>query len=77
MDIINEIIFIKLRKKKIRNRPLVRAIDRLIKDFKSANWNSEQEIYQYRPNADNVHNDGFYFFNIHVHRTRKMAKKPK
>jgi hypothetical protein len=27
------------------------------------------EILKDRPDADQVHNDGFYFFNINIHRT--------
>ncbi len=32
-------------------------------------FKNQLEIIKIRPDADCVHNDGFYFFNIHVHRT--------
>ena len=69
MEIINKKILLKLRRKKIGNTQLVREIDKLIKDFENAEWNSEQEIYEDRSDADRVHSEGFYFFNIHIHRT--------
>ena len=45
------------------------AIDKLIKDIEDHQWNNQTEINQTRPDADCVHNDGFYIFNINIHRT--------
>lgn len=44
-------------------------IDKLISDIQYAKWNKPSDINEARPDADCVHNDGFYFFDIHIHRT--------
>ncbi len=46
-----------------------KAIDQLIKDIEDNYWKDQSEINKTRPDADNVHSDGFYFFNINIHRT--------
>lgn len=48
------------------------AVDQLIDDLINANWKNTEEIKRVRPDADCVHSDGFYFFNINVHRTMVM-----
>lgn len=45
------------------------AIDDLIATVESKNWRTKEDIFKDRPEADQVHSDGFYFFDIHVHRT--------
>ena len=62
----------KLIKLKIKNRgniKLIKAIDKLIFDIENANWNKKTDVKMSRPDADCVHSDGFYFFNINIHRT--------
>lgn len=59
----------KLRKKNIGNNPLVKAIDQLIKDIKDASWTSREELQADRNDADRVHVNDFYFFDINIHRT--------
>ncbi|WP_220270843.1 type II toxin-antitoxin system HigB family toxin [Marinilabilia salmonicolor] len=44
-------------------------MDQLIKDLCNATWRNTNDIKQTRPDADCVHSDGYFFFNIHVHRT--------
>jgi mRNA interferase HigB len=34
-----------------------------------SNWANEEELKSVRPDADCVHSDGFYFFNLTIHRT--------
>jgi mRNA interferase HigB len=34
-----------------------------------SNWENEEELKSVRPDADCVHSDGFYFFNLTIHRT--------
>ncbi len=62
----------KLYKLKYKNRgniKLIKAIDKLISDIESAEWTKQTDIKVTRPDADCVHSDGFYFFDINVHRT--------
>jgi mRNA interferase HigB len=62
----------KLLKLKIKNQgnlKLIKAIDRLIYDIENAKWEKPLEIKKSRPDADCVHSDGFYFFDLNVHRT--------
>ena len=60
---------LKLKRKNKWNSKLVKAIDQLILDIELGNWKNEAEVKIKRPDADGVHNDGFYFFNINIHRT--------
>lgn len=48
---------------------MTKAIDQLIKDIDENNWKNQTELNQTRKDADKVHSDGFYFFNINIHRT--------
>ena len=62
----------RLIKLKIKNRGNIKricAIDKLISDIESAGWTTKREVKLARSDADCVHNDGFYFFNINIHRT--------
>jgi len=60
---------LKLKKKNRGNIVLSSAIDQLIKDLCNANWSNIDDIKNTRPDADCVHSDGFFFFDINVHRT--------
>lgn len=68
MRIIGKKIILKVKSKNIGNQKLCHEIDKLILDLERFNP-LEQEIESIRADADCVHNDGFYFFNINVHRT--------
>lgn len=59
----------KLKRKNRGNYQLEKAIDDLINEIEQSHWENEEELKAARPDADCVHNDGFYFFNIRVHRT--------
>ena len=48
---------------------MVKAIDKLINDIQVNFWDSPTELKETRLDADCVHSDGFYFFNLNVHRT--------
>lgn len=50
------------------------TIDKLIKDINENNWKDQTELNKTRLDADNVHSDGFYFFNINIHRTMIMIE---
>lgn len=61
----------RLMKHKVKNRGnnvLCSEIDKLITDIESFQSNGSYELKQLRNDADCVHDDGFYFFDIHFHR---------
>lgn len=74
MRLINKKILVKLKRKNIGNKLLKDAIDKLIKDVEENNWKDQSELNKTRQDADKVHNDGFYFFNINVHRTMVLLE---
>lgn len=59
----------KLKRKNKGNLSLSKEIDRLVSDVEQSNWKNQTELKEKRRDADCVHSDGFYFFNISVHRT--------
>jgi mRNA-degrading endonuclease HigB of HigAB toxin-antitoxin module len=60
---------IKLKQKNRGNNKLSIAIDKLITDIETAQWSKKTDVKESRPDADCVHSDGFYFFDINIHRT--------
>ncbi|MGN7819431.1 type II toxin-antitoxin system HigB family toxin [Chitinophaga sp. 22536] len=62
----------KLKKKHIGNKLLCNEIDKLLKDLREFNP-TDFKLVDIRKDADCVHNDGFYFFNIHIHRSFVMV----
>jgi hypothetical protein len=68
MRILGKKIVVKLKRKNIGNKTLCDSIDQLIHDLEMFNPN-EQKLKEIRTDADCVHSDGFYFFNIYQHRT--------
>ena len=69
MRLTNKKALEKLKKKNRGNVPLSNAIDKLIKDIEDNEWKDQTELNITRQDADCVHSDGFYFFNINIHRT--------
>ena len=69
MRLTNKQVLLKLKHKSKGNTLLCVAIDDLIETIESKNWKSKEEILKDRPDADQVHSDGFYFFDINIHRT--------
>ena len=69
MRLTNKKALEKLKRKNRGNTPLANAIVKLIKDIEDNEWKNQTELNESRPDADCVHSDGFYFFNIFVHRT--------
>jgi len=59
----------KLQKKNLGNRALSNAIDKLITDFEQNDIKNIEYLKKIRPDADKVHSDGFFFFNLTDHRT--------
>jgi len=69
MRLINKKILQKLKRKNKGNKLLTREIDKLISDIEDNVWKDQKDLNRTRSDADCVHNDGFYFFNISIHRT--------
>ena len=69
MEIVGKKILEKLKRKNKGNNLLVSSIDNLITDIGANYFQTQSEIIKIRPDADCVHSDGFYFFNINIHRT--------
>ncbi len=69
LELLQKSILLKLKKKNRGNTKLVKAISQLIDDIEEAEWNDHHELKLDRSDADCVHNDGFYFFDINIHRT--------
>lgn len=55
------------------NVSLCNDINLLIADLEQFNP-AKQRIQDIRPDADCVHSEGFYFFDIHIHRTFVMLE---
>ncbi len=68
MRVIGKDKILKLKKKNIGNVKLCNAIDKLISDLEGFSYHN-QHIADIRRDADCVHNEGFYFFDINIHRT--------
>jgi len=47
---------------------LTKAIDILIEDIESSDWKDKLELIESRPDADRVHSEDFFFFDINIHR---------
>ncbi|MBV7533000.1 type II toxin-antitoxin system HigB family toxin [Chitinophaga sp. sic0106] len=68
MRIFGKKILIKLKLKNKGNRKLCDAVDKLVEDLEQFDPRTSK-LAEIRKDADCVHSDGFYFLNIHVHRT--------
>jgi len=68
MRILGKKILLKIKKKNIGKVKLCSAIDILISDLEQLNL-KEKNLSDVRNDADMVHGDGFYFFDINIHRT--------
>ncbi|MER3374022.1 MAG: type II toxin-antitoxin system HigB family toxin [Allomuricauda sp.] len=64
----------KLKRKNRGNTSLANELDSLINDIEINEWKNRTELNTIRPDADCVHSDGFYFFNIAVHRTMVLIE---
>lgn len=72
MKLLRKSILIKLKKKNLGNEKLTKAIEQLISDIENAKWETPYDIKKTRPDADCIHSDGFYFFDINIHRTMTL-----
>lgn len=53
---------------------MIDAIDQLIEDIENGTWATQEELKAVRKDADCVHSDGFYFFNMNIHRTMTLLE---
>lgn len=67
--IVNIRILQKHLKKNKGNTKLRSEINKLISTIETAKWSKSTQIKKARPDADRVHPEGFYFFNIAIDRT--------
>lgn len=65
---------LKLKRKNRGNAPLNKAIDKWIDDVQRANWKNQEELKVDRTDADCVHDEGFYFFDLNIHRTMALVE---
>ncbi len=68
LDLIRKDRLLKLKRKNQGNVKLSKAIDKLIGDIESSEWKNKLEVIESRPDADRVHSDNFFFFDIYIHR---------
>lgn len=68
MRIIGKRIILKLKRKNIGNKKLCEEVDKLITDLETFDP-ARTDIITIRKDADCVHSDGFFFFDINIHRT--------
>ena len=68
MRLIGKRLLVKYQKKHAGNVTLCRKIDILIKELEM-DWPSVDSFIQGRTDADEVHSDGLYFFDVFTHRT--------
>ena len=69
MRLLNKSLLQKLKRKNRGNLVLEKEIDSLIDLIEGNSWNNQQQLRTTRIDADCVHPEGFYFFNISAHRT--------
>ena len=69
MEVVGRKLLEKLKRKNRGNNVLVSAVDELLYELETKNWTTAKELLRDRPDADKVHSDGFYFFNLNIHRT--------
>lgn len=74
MRLVNIKILSKHLTKNKGNTLLETEIAKLISDIETNNWKNPDELLKIRNDADKVHPDGFYFFNIGVHRTMILVE---
>lgn len=74
MRLVNKKLLEKLKRKNKGNKSLVNEIIKLVDDIETNEWKDHTELKNSRFDADCVHNEGFYFFNISVHRTMVLIE---
>lgn len=73
MRVLGKSKILKVKRKNIGNKQLCDAIDELVSDLEGFEPD-KQSLNDIRKDADCVHNEGFYFFDINIHRTLIMIE---
>lgn len=68
MDLINRKKLVKLKKKNKSNKKLLVAVDEFMKTIEGAKWKDVKEMKKERRDADHIHDNRFYFFDLYIHR---------
>ncbi len=74
MRLTNKKALEKFKRKHKGNKLLALAIEKLVHDIETNHWKSQIELQTIRSDADCVHSDGFYFFNISMFRTMVLIE---
>jgi len=69
LDLIRQDKLLKLKRKNQGNIKLSKAIEKLIFEIENSEWKNKMEVIESRLDADRVHGDNFFFFDINIHRT--------
>lgn len=69
MKLLNQKLLKKHLNKNRGNKSLVKAIKKLIEDFESNSIKSIEDLVEIRTDADKVHPNNIFFFNLKDHRT--------
>ena len=69
MELLHKSRLLKLKRKNQGNVKLLKAVDRLIYEIENSDWQNKMDVIKDRLDADRVHSDNFFFFDINVHRT--------
>lgn len=69
MQLIGKSKLMKHKSKNIGNSKLCSEIDLLITDLETNDFKKPEDLLRVRKDADCVHSDGFYFFNLNIHRS--------
>lgn len=73
MKLLRKDKLLKLKRKNQGNLKLIKAIDKLIEEIESSEWENKLELVELRPDADRVHSEDFFFFDINIHRTLALV----
>lgn len=74
MRLTNKKLLEKVKRKNRGNVLLIEAINQLIEDIETSDWPSIHFLLEKRNDADLVHRDGFFFFDIHAHRAMVLIE---
>jgi len=69
LELLHKSRLLKLKRKNQGNVKLLKAVDRLIYEIENSDWQNKMDVIKDRLDADRVHSDNFFFFDINVHRT--------
>ena len=73
MKLLRKDKLLKLKRKNQGNLKLIKAIDKLIEDIENSELKDKIELIESRPDADRVHSNDFFFFDINIHRTLALV----